>query len=163
MEIEKIYLDLDGVLADFNSAAQRATGEEVPDANLDAMWADIRQVPHFFNTLELMPGAKELFDALYARYGSQCEILTAVPKAERGLETAVEDKIAWAHRMLAEDIKVNVVLAVKDKRAFCQGPGMVLIDDWKSNIKAWEKAGGTGILCRSCEEVVQELKALGIL
>ena len=36
------------------------------------------------------PGAKELFDSLREKYGDKCEILTGIPRKERGIVTAEE-------------------------------------------------------------------------
>ena len=42
----------------------------------DAMWEAIKKVPHFYDKLELMPGAKEMFNSIYKKYGDKVEILT---------------------------------------------------------------------------------------
>ncbi|MCR5178660.1 MAG: hypothetical protein K6C95_06720 [Lachnospiraceae bacterium] len=74
--IEKVFLDMDGVLADFNLGVSKLCGiEPISQDALDrdphadtAMWAKIREVEHFYDSLELMPGAKEMFDELYGKY-----------------------------------------------------------------------------------------------
>lgn len=82
----KIYFDMDGVLADFQKGVLDLCHMEPTPLNGkrdvhydDRMWAAIREVGHFYAKLELVQGAKELFDAVYGKYGDQCEILTAVP------------------------------------------------------------------------------------
>ena len=64
------------------------------------MWDAIRKIDHFYDKLELMPGAKEMFGRIWDRYGERCEILTGIPKPERGILTAGEDKIRWMRRMI---------------------------------------------------------------
>lgn len=38
-----------------------------------------------------MPGAKEMFDAVYGKYGDRCEILTGIPKPKRGITDILID------------------------------------------------------------------------
>ncbi len=161
LTVEKIYLDMDGVLADFTKGASQAFGSR--DYTDDEMWEAVRKVPNFFNTLELMPDAKALFDALYGKYGDRVEILTAVPKEKRGIPTAEADKVAWMHRELSEKVVVNAVKSAKDKQLFCKGQGTILIDDWKPNIRQWRQAGGLAIRCTDCATVMERLKEYGIL
>ena len=168
MEVNKIYFDMDGVLADFDRGVRELGGYEPrfpQDTNPEEeaiMWARVKEIPHFYDRLELMPGAKEMFDAVYGKYAEKCEILTGVPKAKRGIIGAAEDKINWMRRMLSEDIAINTV-SKADKKFFCKGEGYILIDDLEPTIKIWNECGGTGILHKSSDETVQTLKELGIL
>jgi len=163
--IKKIYFDMDGVLADFDRGVEELAGFsklDQSDASAgqdDAMWEAIRAVPHFYDKLELMPGAREMFDYIYSNYGDRCEILTGIPKPKRGIATAGEDKIAWMHRVLAAGIKVNVVYK-EEKKSFCKGEDCILIDDLERNIDEWKSNGGTGILHKSSEETLRIIKNL---
>ena len=120
------------------------------------MWLAIAKVPNFYDKLELMPGAKEMFNSIYKKYGDKVEILTGIPKPKRNITTAAEDKINWVHRLFGIEIKVNTVLR-EEKKNFCTGPECILIDDLEKNINEWEAYGGTGILFTSSEEVLQEV------
>lgn len=168
MTIEMIYFDMDGVLADFDRGVRELCGMEAFDqggrspAENDIMWDAIRKVDHFYDRLELMPGAKEMFDAVYGVYGDRCEILTGIPKEKRGIVTAAEDKISWMKRILSDKVKVNICYRA-EKIDRCTGPETVLIDDLKKNIDEWQEAGGTGILHVSAKETMKEMKKLGIL
>ena len=160
--VSKIYFDLDGVLADFDRGVMElagfnrngATGGS--DIKDDGMWQAIAGVPNFYDKLELMPGAKEMFNSIYKKYGDKVEILTGIPQPKRNIATAAEDKINWVHRLFGIEIKVNTVLR-EEKKNFCTGPECILIDDLKKNINEWEAYGGTGILITSAEEVLQEV------
>ena len=169
MDVRKIYFDLDGVLADFDRGVHELCGmdafshEDDPSYNYDdEMWAEIKKVDHFYDKLELMPGARELFSDVYTKYGDRCEILSGIPKPRRGITTAGEDKISWVRRMLSEDIKVNIVYK-EDKPDYCFGPDCILIDDLPANIKAWEEIGGTGIINTGAEDTREILKEWDIL
>ncbi len=164
-----IYLDMDGVLADFNRGVKELCGmEALPQGKFrnpeydNRMWEKIRDTDHFYNRLYLLPGAKEMFDAIYSKYKSRCEILTGVPKPERGILTAGQDKTAWTRRLLSPKVKVNIVLR-KEKIRCCTGPDAVLIDDYAKNIREWQAAGGTAILHTSAENTLNQLKELGLL
>ena len=161
--IEKIYFDMDGVLADFDRGVEELCGMPRPGQGKsrsqeedDLMWERIRAVERFYDKLEPMPGALELFGTLRGRYGDRVEILTGIPKPRRGILTAGEDKINWVRRLLGEDVVVNIVYRA-EKVNYCKGPGCILIDDLPVNIKEWESAGGTGILYRGPEETMTQL------
>lgn len=161
--IKKIYFDMDGVLADFDRGVEELAGFkklEQSSATVnqdDAMWEAIKKVPHFYDKLELMPGAKEMFDYIYSNYGNRCEVLTGIPKPKRGVTTAGEDKISWMHRVLSPDINVNVVYK-EDKKNFCQDEDFILIDDLERNIDEWKENGGTGILHTASKNTLNVFK-----
>ena len=165
MDVKKIYLDMDGVLADFDRGVQEFCGMKcIPQGQRSSgedkvMWNAIRDVGHFYDKLELMPGAKEMFELIYERFGDRCEILTGIPKPKHGITTAGEDKISWVRRLLSKDIVVNIVFR-EMKPQYCTGKDCVLIDDLDKNIMAWESCGGTGILHRSAEETISAVKGL---
>lgn len=168
MEVRKIYFDMDDVLADFSRGVREMVGIEPPPqddehkAEEEIMWAGIRDVGHFYDKLEIAPGAKEMFDTLYAKYGSKCEVLTAIPKDNRNIPEAKDDKKKWMSRMLSKDIEVKTVYK-ENKPEYCFGLDCILIDDMEKNIQDWRKLGGTGILHKSAEETITKLKEIGVL
>ena len=157
----KIFLDMDGVLVDFWTRARSLCGIANPDS--DAMWAVLNKVPHYFNTLDQMAGAKNLFDRLYGKYGDRCEILTAMPKPKRNMPTVRDDKIAWVRRFLSDTVVVNTVVLTSHKQHYCTGPDDILIDDSPKNIAEWRAKGGIGILFENLTQVMAELHERGIL
>lgn len=168
MQIEKIYFDMDGVLADFCGGAVKLGGYKWPkkqehvEVSDDAMWDAIRKVDGFYLKLEIMPGAKEMFDELYAKYGDKCEVLTGIPKPRRNIKNVAEDKITWMHERFAPEIVVNECNK-EDKWYYATGKGSILIDDMQANIDAWVKAGGTGILYENPLMVLEEIRRLEAL
>ena len=168
MEISKVYIDMDGVLADFDKGVQELAGfqrlsqEERDDDKVNAMWTAVRAVPHFYDKLEPMPGAISMFHRIYEEYGERCEILTGLPKPYRRIPDAEADKRKWVSRLLSDKIVVNTGIR-EDKVKFCKDKSCILIDDLRSNIDDWEKHGGTGILFVSNEDALTKLDALGKL
>lgn len=166
MIISKIFVDLDGVLADFDRGIRELCGMEpryqngkVSTIDADAWWAKVAAVDHFYGKLELIPGAKEMFDALYDRYGSACEILSALPRPHRGVKYAAEDKTEWVRRLISKDVVLNLVYR-DDKKDFCTGKDCILIDDLEKNIEEWEANGGTGVLFKDPRAVVEAISWL---
>ncbi len=170
MEVEKIYFDMDGVLADFERGVKEICGLTPPSQNAkhrkpgedDEMWKAIKACPHFYDYLELMPGAKDMFDAVYEKYGDKCEILTGIPKPHREIVNAADDKKIWIKRLLSEDVIVNTVFRA-EKPQYCTGNGCILIDDMERNIKEWNEMGGIGIVNVSAEETMIMMRKMGIL
>jgi 5'' nucleotidase, deoxy (Pyrimidine), cytosolic type C protein (NT5C). len=163
MMIKKIYFDMDGVLADFDRGVRELCNmeplkqaEDNPEEYVNELWSRIRAVEHFYDRLEFVQGAKEMFESIYSRYGDKCEILTGIPKPRRGITTAGEDKINWVRRLLSEDIVINVVLR-EEKIDFCTGKDCILIDDYEVNIREWENSGGTGIMFSDSASVIDTI------
>ena len=168
MEIKKIYFDMDGVLADFDGGVEELCGLPRPHQGHDSaeankkMWDAIRDAGHFYRRLKPMPGAVEMFEAVYNAYGDRCEILTGVPKPKRNIPEAGQDKIEWAREFLNDKVVVNTVLR-EEKINYCFGPEYLLIDDYTKNGLEWQKKGGTVINHSSSEDTVEQLKELHIL
>jgi len=165
VKIEKIYFDMDGVLADFDRGMLEHCGRQPLDqsnkteADDDALWAAVRKVEHFYDKLKPMPGAIEMFKALYAKYGDKCEILSGIPKPKRQITTSREDKISWVRRHLSEDMVINLVYRA-EKKDYVKGSGCILIDDLGKNIEEWKEAGGTGVLFVTAEQTLAEIERL---
>lgn len=159
--IEKIYFDMDGVLADFDRGIRELCGLEFStvqgkrtEEEDNLMWEEIKKIDNFYDKLEPLPGSVEMFQKIYAKYGDKCEILTGIPKPRRGITTAGEDKIAWVRRLLSKDIKVNIVYRA-EKKNYCKGENYILIDDLDKNILEWKECGGTGILHTDAAKTTQ--------
>ena len=168
MKVDKIYFDMDGVLANFDKGVVELghgtliTQENTTPEADKALWDAVRSVDYFFDRLEPMENAKKLFNLVYDKYGDKCEILTAIPKPNKNILHAGEDKTSWVRRELSKDIVVNVVYKA-DKKNYCHGESYILIDDYSKNIKEWKEFGGTGILHKDAESTIKELEELNIL
>ncbi|MBR4344426.1 MAG: hypothetical protein IKP88_17295 [Lachnospiraceae bacterium] len=169
-EVKKIYFDMDGVLADFERGIREICKTEPVGQNAekkdeeaeDLMWSKVKKAGHFYDLLEMMPGAGEMFNMIYEKYGDRCEILTGIPSPKREIFCAAEDKINWVRRLLSDKIIINTVLR-KEKKNFCTGKDCILIDDYAKNITEWTAIGGTGILFKDSAETIKQLKDMGIL
>ncbi len=149
----KIFVDLDGVLADFDSKAKELVGPSFVKGSKD-IWKVLDKHPDFFRSLSLMPDAMEMWVFLNLMF-ADIEILTAVPK-NGNMPQAEADKRIWVSEKFG-DVKVNTCFAV-EKQNYCTVPGMFLIDDNVKNIAQWGSKGGIGIFHVSAKETISCLK-----
>lgn len=154
MTDRRLYLDCDGVLADFDRGAERVFG--MPPAAFEAQfgrarfWARLAGTPDFFGQLPLMPGATGLFAAVRHLHPV---ILTGLPRGN----WAGAQKVRWAAAHFP-GTKIITTLAA-DKRDHCRH-GDVLLDDTLKYRHLWEKAGGVFLHYRGLDEALRELAGL---
>lgn len=136
----RLFLDLDGVLADFDGGFPRLCGFDHRSCGKSAMWAEIDARPGFFVQLDPFDGASAFYGA--ARRLSPV-ILTSAGSG--CYERVAREKHAWVRRHLCDEVLVLPVRDGRDKAAFVQAPGDVLVDDYGRNCEAWRAAGGLAI------------------
>lgn len=150
----QVFLDCDGVLADFESAAIRVAGR-VPRSGgsseeVAVLWGKIARSPDFFFHLEKLPDADMLVEGVLAM-GFQPVILTGLPR----FMDAAEQKMRWAERHYPA-LKM-ITCAARLKRVHGR-PGDVLIDDLERYRSEWEQMGGVFILHQSAAESLRALR-----
>lgn len=142
-----IYLDMDGVVADFNSYAKKKLNiDRIPHTHSDENWNKLSSNLRLFRDLEKTPEADRLvkFCQLVCKEKNWTLLfLTAVPKDD-DVPWAYYDKIIWAQKYYP-DIPVMFGPKASDKWRHCQ-PGDILIDDRPSNCEEWKLAKGYAIL-----------------
>ena len=144
----KVFLDCDGVLADFDSYAAGLLGMpprefEEKKHNDAALWDILYSHEDYFYKLPLMPDAEELVKGVQDR-GFDPVILTGVPSKE-GSDWAIGQKTRWAEKYFP-DLDI-ICCKSKDKSLhMVEGYHNVLIDDWTKWAHLWTERGGTFIL-----------------
>jgi len=143
--ITKIYLDMDGVIADFNKRYKELYKIEPKDADtyktfdkFFTMFIAEKQ----FAKLDLMPDAMELINYLRS-LPIPTEILSSTSSEKRDAQIR-EQKIDWLNKHNIE-FPVNLVPGKRLKRDF-SNENSLLIDDTSQNIDQWRVEGGVGIL-----------------
>lgn len=145
--MKTIYIDMDGVVADFNAFIGSVLGRPVKwtDRSITPEeWEVVAAIDNVYYHLPLLKDATKLVG-----YCSQfkdeyrVEFLTALPSKKLMPEVA-GDKQKWVDKYFP-GYKVNFGPYSTDKWKWCK-PGDILIDDRSSNIIDWyEKGKGIGI------------------
>lgn len=136
----RLYLDLDGVMADFDAHFPAEFGLDHKSMADDAMWDQITSHATFFRSMPPCPGALEFFAEV--RHLDPI-ILTACPRSNYA--NVARQKRAWVGEHLSGDLMVLPVMGGRNKPLFMHAAGDVLIDDWSKNTEAWAAEGGLSI------------------
>lgn len=158
----QLFLDLDGVLADFDRGVQDVTGKLPTEQSARAMWPRLAKTPRFYAELPWMPDGQQLWE--YVR-PHEPMILTGVPFGG----WAAEQKREWCARELGAEVRV-ITCWSKEKaqtaHAELRSRGEetmipVLVDDREKMRAPWESHGGLFILHTAAESSIQALARLG--
>ncbi|MGQ9369634.1 hypothetical protein [Azospirillum sp. ST 5-10] len=152
MPRRELFLDLDGVLADFDRGVREVTGKAPEELPMKAMWRELSRHRDFFGTLKFMHDAQELW-AFCAPHDPK--ILTGLPLGS----WAPEQKRRWVAHMLGPHVHV-ITCMTRDKPTYAS-PGAVLVDDRERTRAGWEAAGGVFVLHTGARRSIAALKAMG--
>lgn len=165
--IDTIYLDLDGVVANFEKRYKELFGMKPSEVSKKEKYRELYFWTHWddfvngknFETLELLPDANELIEYLrnLNREGINVEILSS-SGGEKHHEVVVPQKKAWLQAVGIE-FKPNIVCGGKAKAAFAQ-PSSILIDDTERLITEFNAAGGIGILHTSAYDTIKRIEQI---
>ena len=161
-KVNRIFLDMDGVLADFLKGVEQPeyighplTNDSKGHTEYDLRKEELTNKRLFAN----LPPMADMYDLI--AYVKHCEvpweILTAAGTVNRNL--VVYDKNEWVKRYVDPTIPVTCTFSGSQKAAYAL-EGNVLIDDRKKNIDAWVAAGGIGIVHTSAADTIEQLKTL---
>jgi hypothetical protein len=156
----KIYVDLDGVLCDFNGQFKKLISTNLSSEEYSKkfgpkkLWTEIEEKGiQFWSDMNWTKDGKILWNYIIENF-SNIEILTGSPWGKCG-EYAQKGKNVWCFRELGA-YKVNHKQS-RLKYIF-SGENHILIDDTKKNIESWNSAGGIGILHMNSIETIKQLK-----
>lgn len=154
-----LFVDLDGVLVDFDRGVRMLFGGLGPD-DLDPkqLWPCLARSTDFYDSLPWMSDGKELWS--FVRNFSP-RILTGLPRGN----WAEPQKRSWCARELGVDVPVLTCLS-RDKAKLaslhCQEDARpVLIDDRISLKESWEAIGGIFVYHQNALSSIAALEALG--
>lgn len=147
----ELFLDLDGVFADFDKRVIHLSGGRHPREIKQGMWKMIMADRDFFISLEMMPDAMTLWD--YVKQYKP-KFLTGAPPGNR----AQSQKREWVVKHFGPEHQ-TIVLPSKEKQNY-SGHYKVLVDDMSKNIDAWISKGGAGILHRDVWDTIDQLEEL---
>lgn len=153
MKKTKLYVDLDGVLVDFERGYADANGGVGPSGDdNEVFWAPVKRTEDFWLNLPWMPGGQHLWD--FVKDHEHLVVLSS--PGHHDTERATQQKKEWVRKHLGPD--VHLVLKQSKEKHFYACPRSILIDDWKGNIKRWADAGGIAIRHRQAADTIEMLK-----
>ena len=147
----RLFLDCDGVLADFDAGARVLLG--MTPAQFEArhgrreFWRRIANARNFYGTLPEMPDARRLFEAVEHLKPT---ILTGLPLGN----WAAPQKAKWAAEHFP-GVPIITCMA-RDKHKHMK-PGDVLVDDRERHRAAYEEAGVVFVHHRNAVDSVHQL------
>jgi len=155
----KIYLDLDGVIANFHKRYEEIhnTSPSSDDARkrFGQRFAAFIQNKEFQN-LDMMPDANVLLTYLN-RCGVPVEILSSTARPINNAEISRQKEVWLGKHNI--NYPANFVPGKSLKYKFAD-ENSIIIDDTPSVIDDWNKAGGTGILHKDALTTISILDAL---
>lgn len=153
-----IYLDMDGVIADFEKKYVELHGltprEAEKNKKFDHYFTEFIE-QNGFQTLELMPGAMDGLTFLRKHLTVPTQILSSTASEAR-YDAISKQKLIWLETH-GITFTPNFVPGKKHKWKFAK-PDTIIIDDTESVINDWNKAGGIGILHKDWVTTLSILK-----
>jgi len=139
----KVFVDMDGVLADFFGEWTKLIGKDWRNVkDIEPELQKIRDTDDFFLNLPLLPQAKNLLGVIKKVKGSYTILSSPLPNDPN----SEPHKREWIKKNLDFFPPENVIIT-HDKAKFAtnqDGTPNILIDDFGKNIASWEAAGGEG-------------------
>ena len=158
----EVYLDMDGVLADFFSEYAKLAGIEsgnyrdIPPAKVDPT-LDKMIGTDFFNRLPVCNNAEQVVSTSVKIFGHY-NICSSPLRGD--FKNSEQWKKVWIERNLSP--APTKILITPNKAKYAKQPDgtpNILVDDRGSNITAWEAAGGIGIKYQADENSMGDLVA----
>lgn len=158
MKKPEVYLDMDGVLADFFTEYAKLAGitsgnyRDIPPAKTDPTLQKMVGTD-FFARLPKFPSADDLVSLIVKMFGHY-HICSSPLRGDH--ENAEHQKKIWIKKHLNPQ-PVDVIITPNKAKWAVQPDGTpnILIDDRGSNITAWEAKGGIGIKYQADEDSLQ--------
>ena len=159
-----VYLDMDGVLADFFGGVEKMYGVEhwkqlTNDKTKDLKKEVIDRITgtDFFATLPKFPSADALIDTVKKFTGGKFSINTSPLRGDH--ENSGKYKKLWISNNIEQPDEIIVTgrkeAYAKDKAS---GTPNILIDDRPVNIQKWQAAGGYGILYQANRDSLNKVE-----
>jgi 5'(3')-deoxyribonucleotidase len=147
-----LYLDMDGVLADFNKEYTKIDPERADRKRFRQAVMDYK----IFTHLDFMPDTQELLNHVSRLQGIDVQILTSMGTHDpvQGNEARAQ-KLSWLDKKNIP-YKANFVCNKQEKSKYAT-PESILIDDSVGCISPFIEKGGHGILHVNASETIRLL------
>lgn len=158
----QLFLDLDGVLVDFDAGVRLAVGKDPAELHPSQMWPVLAKTPGFYDRLSWMADGRELWNAVAHL---EPTILTGLPMGK----WAEPQKRNWCSRELGNEVPVITGLSrhkAEMALAWLDDNGRreripVLVDDRLRLAESWQAMGGRFILHLNAQSSISALQDLG--
>ena len=146
-----LFLDCDGVLADFDAGARELLGmtprEFEQRFGRGEFWRRLARHGNFYGALPEMADAQQLFRA--AKH-LKPTILTGLPLGK----WAAPQKERWAAKHFPG---VPIITTMARQKHLHMEPGDILVDDRENHRHLWENAGGIFIHHKNAADSIRQL------
>jgi hypothetical protein len=150
----QLFVDMDGVLADFDRHHAALFGTRPCRNSTRVDWKAVHRAKDFFLGIPPMADLEDLW-ARIERH--RPIVLTGIPVS---VPEAEDNKRTWVRAHLGENVEVRTCLA--REKYLHASPGDVLIDDWEKFRQLWIDAGGRWITHVSAADTDRALAELGL-
>lgn len=154
MERFQLFIDLDGVLVDFNFGVREIFDRAPEQLSPSQLWSTLARTTDYYATLPWTDDGKDLWEAVK---NLSPTILTGLPRGK----WAEPQKRAWCRRELGADVPVITCMSrdkhLQAKAAAQMNCTALLVDDRASLAEQWELAGGIFITHTSASQSIQKL------
>ena len=159
----QLFVDMDGVLADFEGGFKRLSGRDISSLAKRQFWAMFFGIikkkasegnyseKQYWAELEWMSDGKTLWQ--YVKQYNPT-LLTAPPNSQ-----SEAGKKQWVSKRLGS--APIIFKQARDKPQYSKKDA-ILIDDRASTVDGWNAKGGIGILHTSASNTIRQLKKLGL-
>jgi hypothetical protein len=158
--MRRIFLDMDGVLADFDGFFESTFGIATKDVTKKEMWNAIHWYDEFFYNLPMMEGAMKLYVAALANVELNTDVYVLTSAGSSNFMHVAEQKKRWIQKHIDHNVTVIAVREGADKAAMVQNKGDILVDDWRKNCEAWEAVGGLAVKYENATQAIADLEGL---
>jgi hypothetical protein len=145
----KLFLDLDGVFADFDDRVKILTGLHPHELTKRKLWTAVNADKDFFISLNKTDTADELWDFCK---NLEPTFLTGAPMGE----CFRSQKVDWVEKTFGSEYK-TIVLPKREKRLY-SGPMNILIDDSIENIEQWSEYGYGILYTGNVQDAISKVK-----
>jgi len=156
-ELPRIYCDMDGVLCDFEYAANKVTGQVWGGLTTGQDWESNRKTKNFWSTMPWKRDGRLLWNYIKK---FEPHILSAYTTEDPNCKPG---KNRWLRNNLGlSGSRINLVRR-SEKRNFAMDRRRpaILIDDYPKNISDFKSAGGIGIIHSNTQTTISQLKRFG--
>lgn len=149
-----IYIDMDGVIADFDAAIVATFGEEYSDRIADDFWKKTCVEAEVFRRMLPIPEGVQMVERIRAK--RPICFMTSTGGMPHHIDIA-KQKLDWLHANGFGEHPVAFAMNTKGKGAYAY-KGAVLIDDRAKVCDAWAARGGHALLfSRQCAAEIADL------